>query len=95
MLLVGFVLAYTTLILLARARVRRVDPLLALDGMIAGAGGASVTAALIVQPLAGAPPIPGSSAAAPAFYLAGAVSAWPSSSPCWVSRDGAQDGCGC
>ena len=73
MLLVGFVLAYTTLILLARARVRRFDPLLALDGMIAGAGGASVAAALIFQPLAGAHPVPGSSAAAAGVYLAGAV----------------------
>jgi len=73
MLLVGFLLAYTTLILLARARVRRFDPLLALDGMIAGAGGASVAAALIFQPLEGAPPIPGSSAGAPGVFLVGAV----------------------
>jgi diguanylate cyclase (GGDEF)-like protein len=72
MLLVGFLLAYTTLVLLARARVRRFDPLLALDGMIAGTGGASVAAALIFQPLAGAP-VPGSSVAAAGIYLAGAV----------------------
>ncbi|MFL5820793.1 MAG: HD domain-containing phosphohydrolase [Solirubrobacteraceae bacterium] len=73
MLLVGFSLAYTTLILLARARVRRFDPLLALDGMIAGAGGASVAAALIFQPLAAAPSVTGSDVPAPSVYLAGAV----------------------
>ena len=73
MLLIGFFLAYATLILLARARVRRLDPLLALDGMIAGAGGASVAAALIFESLAGAPPVPGSNQPEPGVYLAGAV----------------------
>jgi two-component system cell cycle response regulator len=47
LLAVGFTLAYTTLGLLARERVRRFDPVLALDGALAGLAGAAVASLLL------------------------------------------------
>jgi diguanylate cyclase (GGDEF)-like protein len=47
LLFVGFSLAYTTLGLLARERVHRFDPVLALDGALAGLAGAAVAALLL------------------------------------------------
>lgn len=47
LLFVGFSLAYTTLVLLARERVRRLDAVLALDGVLAGLAGAAVAALLL------------------------------------------------
>jgi two-component system, cell cycle response regulator len=53
LLFIGFSLAYTTLGLLARERVRRSDMVLALDGLIAGLAAAAV-AALLLFPALGA-----------------------------------------
>ena len=52
MLFVGFLLAYTTLVLLARERVRRFDMVLALDGLLSGLAAAAV-AALLLFPVLG------------------------------------------
>jgi two-component system cell cycle response regulator len=49
----GFALAYTTIGLLARARVPRPDAVLALDGLIVGLAASSLAAALIFPVLAG------------------------------------------
>jgi two-component system, cell cycle response regulator len=53
LLFVAFSLAYTTLGLLARERVRHFDPVLALDGLLAGLAAAAV-AALLLFPVLGA-----------------------------------------
>jgi two-component system, cell cycle response regulator len=53
LLFIGFSLAYTTLGLLARERVRHFDAVLALDGLIAGLAAAAV-AALLLFPVLGA-----------------------------------------
>ena len=49
LLLIAFTLAYITLVLLARERVRRFDPVLALDGALAGLAAAAVAAVLYSQ----------------------------------------------
>jgi two-component system cell cycle response regulator len=51
MLFVGFTLAYVTLGLLARERVRRFDPVLALDGILAGLAAAALAAVLLFPAL--------------------------------------------
>ncbi len=60
MLFVAFTLAYTTLALLARDRVRRFDAVLALDGALAGLAAASLAAVLLFpvthHPVTAAPP---------------------------------------
>jgi two-component system cell cycle response regulator len=47
LLFIGFTLAYATLALLARERVRQFDPVLALDGVLAGLAAAAVAAVLL------------------------------------------------
>ena len=69
LLFVAFSLAYTTLGLLARARVRRFDTVLALDGALAGLAAAAVAAILLF-------PVMGShthQAAPPRLFLLGAL----------------------
>jgi diguanylate cyclase (GGDEF)-like protein len=51
MLFVAFALAYTTLVLLARERVRRFDVVLALDGLLAGLAAAAAAALLLFPAL--------------------------------------------
>jgi diguanylate cyclase (GGDEF)-like protein len=51
MLGLAFALAYTTLALLARERIRRFDPVLALDGLLAGLAAAAVGALLLFPAL--------------------------------------------
>ena len=58
LLFVAFAFAYTTLVLLARERVRRFDTVLALDGVLAGLAAAAV-AAVAAVPRARRAPRPG------------------------------------
>jgi two-component system cell cycle response regulator len=51
LLFLGFLFAYATLVLLARARVRRFDAVLALDGLLAGLAAAAVAAMLLFPAL--------------------------------------------
>lgn len=67
LLFVAFSLAYTTLGLLARERVRRFDPVLALDGALAGLAAAAVAAVLLF------PATHHPHAAPPKLFLLGAV----------------------
>ncbi len=71
LLFVAFTLAYTTLGLLARERVRRFDAVLALDGVLAGLAVASV-AAVSLLPSGGAPALHGA-AVPPKLFLIGAL----------------------
>jgi diguanylate cyclase (GGDEF)-like protein len=67
LLFVAFSLAYTTLGLLAHERVRRFDPVLALDGALAGLAAAAVAALLVFPAMAH------HHAAPPRLFLLGAV----------------------
>ncbi len=55
MLFIAFALAYTTLVLLARERVRRFDVVLALDGLLAGLAAGAAAALLLFPALAAHP----------------------------------------
>ncbi len=70
LLFVGFSLAYTTLALLARERVRHFDPVLALDGLLAGLAAAAV-AAVVLFPAGG--PRARAPAAPPQIFLIAAL----------------------
>ena len=87
---VAFAFAYTTLLLLARARVRRADAVLWLDGVIAALG-VDALAALVLYPHHGASrpgPHPG------AGLLLARSPRSDSSSPCSDSPAGGRDRCG-
>jgi two-component system, cell cycle response regulator len=71
LLFVAFSLAYITLGLLARERVRRFDPVLALDGVLAGLAAAAVAAVLLFPGLGGEHPH--QPAALPAVFLIGSL----------------------
>jgi diguanylate cyclase (GGDEF)-like protein len=71
MLFVGFSLAYTTLGLLARERVRRFDAVLALDGVLAGLAAAALAAVLLFPALSGGRAH--GSPALPKLFLIGAL----------------------
>ncbi len=70
LLFIGFLLAYLTLVLLARERVRRFDPVLALDGLLAGLAAASVAALVLFPALGSSPREPD---APPQVFLIGAL----------------------
>jgi diguanylate cyclase (GGDEF)-like protein len=72
MLFVGFGLAYTTLGLLARERVRRFDVVLALDGLLTGLTAAAL-AALLLFPVLGRGHVHGSGAPPQVFLVAALV----------------------
>ena len=67
LLFVAFTFAYTTLVLLARERVRRFDTVLALDGALAGLAAAAVAAVLLF------PITRSQTAAPPRLFLLGAL----------------------
>jgi two-component system cell cycle response regulator len=71
LLFIGFSLAYLTLVLLARERVRQFDPVLALDGVLAGLAAAAL-AALLLFPVLGGTPAAGNQAP-PQVFLVGAL----------------------
>ena len=71
LLFVGFCFAYSTLVLLARARVRQFDPVLALDGLLTGLAAASV-AALLLFPVLGES-LRGSASTPPEVFLIAAL----------------------
>ena len=71
LLFIGFSLAYVTLALLARERVRRFDPVLALDGLLAGLTAAALAALLLFTVLGGRPA--NTDEAPPQLFLVGAV----------------------
>ena len=70
MLFVAFSLAYTTLGLLARERVRRFDPILALDGAMAGLAAAALASILLFPQVAAHHP---GAVAPPRLFLLGAL----------------------
>ena len=73
LLFLSFGLAYLTLVLLARERVRRFDAVLALDGLLAGLA-AAATAAVLVFPVLGSQRAYGPEAP-PQVFLVGALMA--------------------
>jgi diguanylate cyclase (GGDEF)-like protein len=72
LLFVGFLIAYVDLVLLARNRVRRLDPVLALDGLIAGLACAALAAWGLFPVLTGGRTL-GPDAPPQAFLLAALV----------------------
>ncbi len=71
LLFAGFCLAYATLGLLARERVRRFDPVLGLDGLLAGLTAAALAALLLFPALGGSPAH--DAEAPPQVFLVGAL----------------------
>jgi two-component system cell cycle response regulator len=70
LLFIGFTLAYATLGLLARERVRHFDPVLALDGLLTGLAAAALAALLLFPALGGTPAHTG---APPQVFLVSAL----------------------
>jgi two-component system, cell cycle response regulator len=71
LLFIGFSLAYATLGLLARERVRHFDPILALDGLLTGLAAAALAALLLFPALGGTPAH--HTEAPPQVFLVGAL----------------------